>query len=95
MFQFVSISKDDIDCAMLSIDIIHMLHAHTNSHLLLVWKRSKTKGAYFRKLERAVLYNLFNIYDIENFLDIKLLVLLQIFHPSILGIKFSVYEKLP
>lgn len=59
VLQFISISEDNIQCAMFSIDIIYMLHADTNSYLLLVWKRSETKGmtyVYFGKLEYALLY---------------------------------------
>jgi len=38
---------------MLSVDIIHLLHADTNSYLLLVWKRSEAKGVNYMHISQS------------------------------------------
>ncbi|XP_077264595.1 uncharacterized protein LOC143898769 isoform X3 [Temnothorax americanus] len=49
VLQLISIGEDDVERPMLSIDIIHMLHADTDSYLLLVWKRSEAKECSTRR----------------------------------------------
>lgn len=65
VLQFVPIGQNDLERGMFPTNTVHMRHARTDSHLLLVRKRSEAKGAnkmYF--LENSIIPYISTIYDL-------------------------------